>query len=298
MVSVGGEARSSLAVQAPASPWRVRRLRRVARYKAGVVGGALLSILLLFAAVGPAIAPYDEARPFRGRAFDGPSADFWFGNDELGRDSFSRLVVGARATATVGVLAVAVAALIGVPLGLFAGYFRGRVDLVVVYVVDTVLAFPGLLLAMSLVGVLGPGTRNIAIAIGIASFPVFARLARGSALSLRTTAFVEAARALGATNPRIILRHIWPNSVAPIIVEAALAFGFAVAAEAGLSFLGIGLRPPAPTWGGMVRDGLTHLRTSPHLVFFPSAAIFLTILGSNLLGDGIRDALDPRLRGR
>jgi ABC-type dipeptide/oligopeptide/nickel transport system permease subunit len=277
-------------------PWLSRLVRRAARHRAGVAGAVLLGVLLVAALGGPWIAPYDADRPFVRRLLDGPSADFWFGNDQIGRDVLSRIVVGARATVVVGLAATAVAAVLGTPLGLAAGYCRGWVDLLAVYVVDVVLCFPALLLAMALVGVLGPGAANIAVAIGLASFPSFARLARGSALALRDTPFVEAARSLGAPHARIVVRHIWPNALPPLIVEAALVFGFAVAAEAALSFLGIGLRPPAPTWGGMVRDGLPLLRTAPHLVVFPSAAIFLTILGANLLGDGIRDALDPRLR--
>jgi peptide/nickel transport system permease protein len=273
-------------------------IRSALRFKIGLVGGVLMFVLFFFAAFGGILAPHDPTEPFLEHRLAGPSSEHWFGNDELGRDVLSRLLVGTQVTVKVGLLATGLSALIGIPMGLLGGFWGRAFDYGVVYVVNILLAFPGILLAMTLVGVLGPGTTNISIALAIAGIPGFARLARASALSLREVSYVEAARTVGASDFRIILKHIWPNSTAPLIVSASLSFGFAAFGEAALSFLGIGVQPPAPTWGGMIRDGLNFLRSDPHMVLFPSIAIFVTILAANLLGDGLRDALDPRLRGR
>jgi ABC-type dipeptide/oligopeptide/nickel transport system permease subunit len=258
---------------------------------------ALIILAFVFIAVfAPLIAPYDPAITDGVNRLHGPSWDHIFGTDTLGRDVFSREVHGARVSLEVSVLAVCVAAGIGVPLGIISGFRGGWVDNVVMRLTDAVIAFPSLVLALTLVLVLGPSVINIMLALGIGAAPSYARLVRGQVLSLKNMDYITAARAIGATDYRIMVRYLWPNTLPTIIVAATLTMGTAILAEASLSFLGVGVRPPTPTWGGMLNEAFTQIYVDPSLSFFPGLAIFLITLSFNLLGDGIRDILDPRLR--
>jgi peptide/nickel transport system permease protein len=225
-----------------------------------------------------------------------PDREHLLGSDELGRDILSRLVYGARVSLAVGVLSVGISLLIGVSLGLVAGYRGGWLDEVIMRLMDGLLAFPALVLALAITAALGPSLGNAMIAIGIVGIPGFARLVRGQVLSIRALEFVEAARAAGLSDRRIILRHVAPNVLAPIIVHASLRIAFAVLTEASLSFLGLGAQPPTPSWGSMLNAGREYLEMAPWLSVAPGAAIFITTLSFNFLGDGLRDALDPRLK--
>jgi peptide/nickel transport system permease protein len=246
----------------------------------------------------PILAPYGENDQDPSRSLQAPSLKHPMGTDRLGRDLLSRVIYGARTSVTVGLVAVSVATLIGVPLGLVAGTFGGAVDNVLMRFVDAWIAFPTLILIMSIVAIMGGGVVSVMIAIGLGSYPVYARLIRGQTLSIKEREFVLSARALGAGETRIMVRHILPNAVQPVIVQASLLVGVAVLAEASLSFLGIGVRPPAATWGIIMSEGFPLIRVSPWPVVFPGIAIFLFVLATNFLGDRLRDTLDPRRRGR
>ena len=226
----------------------------------------------------------------------GPSAEFPLGTDALGRDLLSRILVGARLSMRVAVLAVALATVAGGALGLVSGYLGGLVDLVIGRIVDVFFAFPAILLALGIVAALGPDPNNVILAIGVVYTPIFARVVRGPVLALRAREFVEAARALGATRARILLRHILPNLVSTLVVQVSLALSWAVLTEGALSFLGLSAQPPAPSWGVMLSEGRQYLEFATHLALFPGIAIMIAVLGFNLLGDGLRDALDPRRR--
>ncbi len=275
-------------------PLAWRRLRRSPHLLAGL---AIVVGILGAAALAPVIAPYspidqafsDQLRP--------PSWAHLFGTDEFGRDIFSRVLYGARIALAVGFLADGIALAAGVALGLVAGYFGGRVDAVVMRCVDVLLAFPYLLLAMIVVAILGPGLSNAMIAIGIVYAPQFARVVRGAVLAVRGQEFVEAAGAVGAGSGRILLRHVLPNVISPTLVMATLTVGFAIVETAGLSFLGLGASPPTPEWGSMLATGRSYMLTAPWIATFPGLAILVTVIGFNLAGDGLRDLLDPRLRG-
>ncbi|MCI2429510.1 ABC transporter permease [Candidatus Acetothermia bacterium] len=274
------------------TPWR--RLRKSPSAMLG------LAIVLLFMGAGLLaewIAPYDPLRPDFGRAREGPSSDSLLGRDELGRDILSRIIYGARISLWIGFIAVAIGVALGVPLGAISGYY-GRLDIFVQRLVDIMLAFPGLLLAIVLISILGVGLSNVMIAIGVASIPTYARLVRSSVLSLREMDYVSAAKALGMGDGRIIFRHILPNCLAPIIVQSTLQIATAILFAAGLGFLGLGAKPPMPEWGVMLSTGRDYLRDWPHISTFPGLAIMLSVLGFNLLGDGLRDIFDPRLRGK
>jgi peptide/nickel transport system permease protein len=287
-------------IQAPPARARggvVRRVRRVfRRYPMAAVAAIIITLFVLMAVLAPVIAPYAPDLADGRKSLQSPSADHIFGTDKFGRDVFSRIIYGARVSLIVGGMAVLVAGAIGVPLGLISGYFGGWADTIVMRFTDAFMAFPGLVLALALVLVLEPSVLTICIALGLTAWPRYARLVRSQVLSLKTLDFITAARAMGAPNSRILLRHIWPNATAPVIVAASLSLGVAVLAEAGLSFLGVGVRPPTPTWGGMLNQSFSLIYTSAYLSFFPGVAIFLLTLSFNLLGDGLRDALDPRLR--
>jgi peptide/nickel transport system permease protein len=261
------------------------------------VAAAIILLVLLVALFAPILAPYDPAKINVPHRLEGPSTTHLMGTDQNGRDILSRVVYGSRVSVQVGVVAVAIALLVGVPLGLVAGYVGGVVDEALMRIMDAVIAFPAIILALVIVAALGSGVTNVMLAVGIVGTPVFARLVRAQTLSLRELDYVLAARTVGATAPRILLRHIWPNATAPIIVQASLAAGGAIIAEASLSFLGIGVVPPTPTWGGMLQDGFRIIYLSPWLAVFPGIAIYLVVLSLNFLGDAVRDALDPRLRG-
>lgn len=263
-----------------------------------MVGLVLFAFVLLLAAFGPAIAPHgmdDQDSSIEAREAP-PSSASWFGRDELGRDIYSRVLHGARITLGVGFGTVTLGLLFGVPLGLFSGYSGGRADQVIMRGTDLLLAIPDILLALALMAALGPSLRNAMIAVGITFVPKFARVVRASALGEASREYVFAARGLGASNMRIMLRHVLPNCLAPLTVIATLSLGSAILYTSALSFLGLGAQPPTPEWGRMLSDGRDTMLYSPHLMIFPGVAIALSVLSVNLLGDGLRDALDVRGR--
>ncbi len=269
--------------------WRVFGRRRTT-----ILGTVILAVLVAGAVLAPWIAPYgpDEMNPRA--SLQGPSAAHLFGTDIFGRDQFSRILHGARISLGVGVAAVACGIVIGAPLGLVAGYFRGWTDRLVSQYANIMLAFPDFLLALTIVFVLGPSMRNVVIAIGFASSPTYVRLVRGSVLQVSQLPHVEAARSIGAADARILLRHILPNVVSPVIIVGTLGLGSAILAAAALSFLGAGVQPPAAEWGVMLSEGRTYMRSAWWLTTIPGVVILLAVLAINLVGDGLRDALDPR----
>lgn len=269
--------------------------RRLLRHKTAMIGLVIISVMILVAIFAPYIAVQDPLQQDISNRFARPSRFHYFGTDALGRDLFSRVVYGSRISLMLGVVAVGIAFTIGVGTGLLAGYYP-TIDLVVMRLVDILMAFPTILLAIAIVGVLGPGIFNAIVAIGITSIPGFIRITRASVLSIRETEYVEAARATGASEFRIIYQHILPNTMAPIIVYGTLHLSSAILSGAILSFLGLGAQPPTPEWGAMVSSSRQYLNLAPHTAFFPILAIFLTVLGFNFLGDGLRDVLDPRLK--
>jgi ABC-type dipeptide/oligopeptide/nickel transport system permease subunit len=292
-VTAGVEAGSIAIVEAPRSNAR-RVLARFARNRTALIGLVLVTLFVLVAVFGPMLAPYDPTRTNWSAVRKPPSGLFWFGTDELGRDVFARLVYGARASLLAGVVSVAIAFTVGVPFGMIPGYLGGWIDTVVMRVVDALLAVPFLVLAIAFAAFLGPSLTNAMIAIGISTAPLFARLARGETLVLREEEFIEAARAIGAPHWKILLRHIFPNALPPLVVQVTLSIATAIIAEAALAFLGLGQQPPAPSWGSMLNAARSFLEQAPWMAIYPGVAIFLTVLGFNLLGDGLRDALDPK----
>ncbi len=256
--------------------------------------GASIVLLALFAAVaGPALVPFDPAAQQLPLRLEGPTGLHWMGLDELGRDIFARVLAGARISLLVGLVVVGVSATSGIALGSIAGYFGGRIDEAISRVMDILLAFPGLLLAIAMVAVLGPSLTNVILALTLIGWVGYARLVRGQVLRAREFEYVQAARALGASTPRILMRHIVPTALPAVTVQATLGMGGAILAEASLSFLGLGVQPPTPSWGTMLSYGKAHLIEAPHLTVFPGLAIAILVLGFNFLGDGLRDALDP-----
>jgi peptide/nickel transport system permease protein len=253
-----------------------------------------IGVLMLAAVAGPAVAPFDPTEQVLDRMLEPPGRAHWLGTDDLGRDVLSRILYGARVSLGVGVLAVTLSLSVGVVLGLIAGYHAGWLDSLLMRVMDGLLAFPSIVLALAITAALGPSLQNAMIAIGIIGIPGFARLVRGQVLALRAQEFVEAARAVGARDGRIVARHIAPGTVGPVVIHASLRLAFAVLTEAGLSFLGLGTQPPTPSWGAMLNAGREYLEMAPWLSLAPGAAIFVTTLCFNFLGDAIRDALDPR----
>jgi peptide/nickel transport system permease protein len=242
--------------------------------------------------------PYDPAAQQLALRLEGPSPAHWFGLDELGRDISVRVLAGARISLLVGLVVVGVSSTIGIALGSIAGYFGGRIDEAISRVIDILLAFPGLLLAIALVAVLGPSLTNVVLALSLIGWVGYARLVRGQVLRARELEFVQAARALGATTPRVLVRHVIPSTLPAMTVQATLGMGAAILAEAALSFLGLGVQPPTPSWGTMLSYGRGHLLDAPHLTIFPGIAIALLVLGFNFLGDGLRERLDPATQGR
>jgi peptide/nickel transport system permease protein len=259
------------------------------------VGAAIVVVTVLAAVIGPAIVGVDPAFQDLPLRLEGPSPAHWLGLDELGRDIFARLLVGARISLLVGAVVVGTSATIGTLLGSIAGYYGGIVDDVVSRVSDILMAFPGLLLAIAVVAVLGPSLTNVVLALTLIGWVSYARLIRGQVLRVRELEYVQAARALGAATPRILARHIVPATLPALIVQATLGMGGAILAEASLSFLGLGVQPPTPSWGTMLNYGRSHLLDAPHLTIFPGLAIAVLVLGFNFLGDGLRDALDPTM---
>ena len=269
-------------------------LKLIARRPAALFGGVVLALMLGLALFAPWIAPYDPLATSWALVRKAPSAAHWFGTDEVGRDLLSRVIWGARASLSAGVIAVAIAVCVGVPLGMLAGYVGGWFDIIIGRMTDAMLAVPFLILAIALAAFLGPSLGNAMIAIGITATPIFVRLARGQVLAARAEDWVEAARAVGNPPARILLRHIFPNILPPVMVQATLAIAAAIIAEASLSFLGLGQQPPSPSWGSMLNTAQRFLTQAPWMAIFPGLAIFITVLAFNLFGDGLRDALDPR----
>ena len=261
------------------------------------VGAAIVLLTVIGAIVAPWASPYDPAAQELALRLERPSMAHPFGLDELGRDIFSRVLAGARISLFVGITVVGISTLVGVLLGSVAGYFGGWLDDLISRSIDVLLAFPGILLAIALVAVLGPNLSNVVMALSVIGWVGYARLARGQVLKARELEFVQAARALGAGIPRILFRHVVPTTMPAVMVQATLGMAGAILAEASLSFLGLGVQPPTPSWGTMLNGGRLHLLDAPHLTIFPGAAIAALVLGFNFLGDGLRDALDPKRYG-
>lgn len=272
--------------------------QRLCRNKMAMLGLGILVIMALGAIFADVIADYDTmvvAQDVKNR-LQGPSAAHWFGTDEFGRDIFARILHGSRVSLVVGLISVSVSLIIGGTLGAFAGFYGGRIDNVIMRIMDIFLAVPSILLAMTIVAALGTDLIYVMLAIGVSGVPSYARIVRAAVMSVKDQEFVESARAIGASSPTIIFREILPNCMAPIIVQATLSVAGAILSTASLSFIGLGVQPPAPEWGAMLSSGRNYLRDSVHLTLFPGLAIVITILALNLLGDGLRDALDPRLK--
>ena len=274
---------------------RVGWLARAVEPRGAGVGLVVLLLVTLMALTADVIAPYNPSQIQPVGILLAPSVAHPLGTDAIGRDVLSRIVYGARASLLAGVVSVAVALVLGVIVGLVAGYNGGWIDDLFMRMVDALYSFPALLLALAITAILGPGLTNVMLAIGIVFTPAFARLVRGQTLSVRERDFVTAARVTGAGPLRILGAHIWPNVTAPIIVQASLQIAAAIVIEAGLSFLGLGVQPPTPSWGSMLKEGYQYMEQAPWLAFAPGVAIFLTVLAFNLFGDGLRHALDPRL---
>jgi peptide/nickel transport system permease protein len=258
------------------------------------LGAVIVLLTVLSAITAPWIVPYDPASQQLALRLESPSLHHLFGLDELGRDIFSRVLAGARISLFVGLTVVSISSAIGILLGSIAGYFGGWLDDVISRSIDVLLAFPGILLAIALVAVLGPSLRNVVMALSVIGWVGYARLVRAQVLKARELEFVQAARALGARTPRILFRHVVPTALPAVMVQATLGMAGAILAEASLSFLGLGVQPPTPSWGTMLNGGRLHLLDAPHLTVFPGAAIAALVLGFNFLGDGLRDALDPK----
>ena len=275
------------------SPWK-RAWRRLKRRRGAMAALVVVVLLVLLAVLAPWVAPYDPIATSFATVRKPPSWAHWFGTDEVGRDVLSRVIWGARASLSAGLVSVGIAVGAGVPLGLLAGYAGGWIDAALSRLVDAMLAVPFLILAIALSAFLGPSLTNAMIAIGVTATPVFVRLTRGQTLSAKVEDYVEAARAVGNPHWRIALRHVLPNIVPPLLVQASLAIAGAIIAEAALSFLGLGQQPPAPSWGSMLNSAQRFIAQAPWMAFWPGFAIFFAVLSFNLLGDGLRDALDPR----
>jgi peptide/nickel transport system permease protein len=271
----------------------VQALERTARHPMGLFGIVVVLLMVLMALGAPLIAPYDPIEQHSGLELKPPSAQFLLGTDRLGRDLLSRIIFGAQASLTVGVLAVTIGGIVGISTGLLAGYLGGAVDIAIMRCYDALMAFPSTLLAIGLVAVLGPGLVNVALAIAISQMPLDARLTRSIVLSQRERDYVTAARALGSSRRRVMWSHILPNTLPPLLVQFSLAMGFAVLAEAALSFLGLGTQPPTPSWGSMLNESRQFLRVAPWYGIWPGIALALLLVALNFLADALRDALDP-----
>lgn len=276
-------------------PW-VEVLSRFSRNRLAMLGTIILILLILSAIFANVLAPYGFDDQDVSRALQGPSLQHLFGTDKFGRDQFSRVLYGGRVSLRVGIVAVAVALVFGGSLGVIAGYVGGKVDSVIMRIMDVLMAVPGMLLAVAIAASLGAGLGNMMIAIGIGNVPGYARITRAAVMSAKGNEYVEAARATGASNLRIILRHILPNSIAPVIVQATLGVASSITACAMLSFLGLGAAPPTPEWGGMLSTARDYLRTDAYMAIFPGLFIMITVFSLNVMGDGLRDAIDPRLK--
>ncbi|MBC5635533.1 ABC transporter permease [Ornithinibacillus sp. BX22] len=269
-------------------------LKKFRKNKAAVIGGILLFFFILVSLIGPYFVPYPEDSGDLVNKLAPPSADHWFGTDHHGRDIFSRIIEGMSITLRVGFSSVILGAIVGTVIGIISGYYGGRVDSIIMRCMDVLLAFPGILLALAIVSVLGGSIQNVIIAIAIFSIPVFARIVRGSTLAVKKLEYIDAVKALGASDLRIIFKHILPNTLSPLIVQITLSIATAILTATGLSFLGLGAKPPIPEWGAMLSDGRNYLYSAPHVSFFPGIAIVIVVIAFNILGDGLRDAFDPK----
>ncbi|HSO59472.1 MAG TPA: ABC transporter permease [Desulfobacterales bacterium] len=271
-------------------------LQDLLRSRSATFGMALIGLVLLVAIAGPALAPYDPLKPVPLDRLQGPSQAHFFGTDSLGRDILSRVIYGTRISILIGLISVSISLVPGTLLGLVSGYFGGRIDSLIMRLMDMLLAFPAILLAIFITAILEPNLVNTMVAVGIVYIPHYARIVRSSVLSLKAQLFVQAIGHLGGSHFRILARHILPNAMPPIIVYATLGMGTAVLQAAALGFLGLGAQPPQPEWGAMLSEGRQYIQIAPHVAAFPGAAILVLVLGFNLFGDGLRDALDPSLR--
>ena len=275
---------------------RWRTLRRFAGNRLALIGALIIGLLIVLALAAPLLAHYDPIfDQDYGNLLAGPSAEHWLGTDDLGRDIYTRMLFGSRISLQAALISVGLAFSLGVPIGIVSGYYRGVVDAIVMRVVDALQAFPSLILALALAAALGGGFYNAMVAVGIGFTSSFVRLARGQAMTIRNLDYVMAARSIGAGHLRIMWRYILPNSLAPLVIQATFAMGTAIIAEAGLSYLGLGAKPEDPSWGSMLHIAQGYLNTTPMLAMWPGLAIFLVVLGFNLLGDGIREVFDPKL---
>jgi len=270
---------------------------KISRHLLGWIGGGIVGLCLLVALLAPVMAPYDPLMNNLDVTLQSPNETYWLGTDELGRDVLSRLIYGSRYALTIGVIGTLFGLIGGVPWGMAAGFYRGRVETVLMRVVDVFLAFPGMLLALAIISVLGTGTINVIVAVGLFSMPTFARIAHGIVITIKEMTYVEAAIATGSRTARIMFKHILPNSLAPIIVQASLRVATGILVAAGLSFLGLGIQPPTPEWGAMLSQGRMYVQSAPWLALAPGLCIMVMVMGFNLLGDQLRDRLDPRLKG-
>lgn len=269
--------------------------RRLRKNKAAVVGGLLILLFIITGLIGPYLTTLDPNKTLISIKLQPPSAEHWFGTDNYGRDIFTRIIHGMGITMKIGFFSVALGGVVGVFLGIISGYYGGKLDTFIMRLMDIILAFPGILLALAIVSVLGGSLTNVIIAVGVFSVPAFARIVRGSTLSVRKLEYIDAVKALGASDTRIIFKHVLPNVMSPIIVQLTLRIATAVLTASGLSFLGLGAQPPTPEWGAMLSEGRAYMQQAPHLVLFPGIMIVLFVLAFNIFGDGLRDALDPKM---
>ena len=270
--------------------------RRFKRNKNALAGLIIIVGYIIIAIISPLISPHNPVKQDLNKVILPPSPEHPLGTDQLGRDILSRILWGTRTSLLIGLYAVLLGGFIGVMMGAISGYYGGKVDMIIQRIVDLMLAFPSFLLALALISVLGVGLENVVIAVGVTSIPVFTRLVRASALVIKEQAYIEAAKLMGLSDFKIIINYVLPNSLAPIIVQSTLYMGTAILVAAGLGFLGLGVQPPTPEWGQMLGEASVYIFAAPHMVIFPGLAIFLAVLAFNLVGDGLRDALDPRLR--
>ncbi|MCA1033726.1 MULTISPECIES: nickel transporter permease [Bacillus] len=290
--------------QTPASSIPISKRKRkgaalakeLVQNKMSLIGGTIVLLYILLAILAPAISPYDPYEIDLVNKLQAPSAEHIMGTDDKGRDVFSRILYGSQLSLAVGFVSVLIGAVFGIVLGIISGYYGGWVDTLIMRFIDVLLAFPGLLLALAIVSALGPSLINVMIAVGIFSIPTFARIVRGSTLSVKKMEYIDAIKVLGARDSKIIFVHILPNIMSPIIVQGTLRLATSILSVAGLSFLGMGAQPPTPEWGAMLSDGRDFLFTAPHIALFPGIAIATIVLAFNLFGDGLRDALDPRMK--
>lgn len=268
--------------------------KKLAKNKAAMAGAFIVLIFITLAILAPYIAPHDPLDIQMVKKLQTPSAEHWLGTDDKGRDILSRILIGARISLTVGIVSTIIGAIVGVILGIVAGYYGRWIDSLIMRICDVLLAFPGILLALAIVSVLGASTMNVILAVAFFAIPSFARIVRGSTLSVKKLEYIDAIRAMGSSDLRIIFKHILPNIVSPIIVQATLYIASAIITASALSFLGMGTQPPTPEWGMMLSQGRSYIAEAPHLTLFPGLVILLVVIGFNLFGDGLRDALDPK----